>query len=652
MDDLLEQFLVESREQVQQLAEGLLDMERGGADAGRIDAAFRAVHTLKGSVGLFDLAPMGQVLHAAEDLLGAVRDGHLEAGRAVIDTLLDCVALTESWIGEIARSGRLPGDAAAQGRLQEAALREALGGHAAPGRPAGMTPDPGTGWLPACLARAAGAVSSAQEAGLGVAALRYEPAPDCFFLGDDPMALVRSVPGLIALHLEPRAPWRPESFEPFTCNLVIEALSTAPAEDIRQLFRFVGGQAAVVQAIAAPATDGPATREPGHDAARSLRVDAARIDALADLVGELMVAKNGLAHLVARAGGADPALARALAANYGEIDRLAGGLHRAVMGVRMTPLAQTLRRFPRLMRDIAAQLGKDVAFEMRGEEVEADKSVVDGLFEPLLHLLRNAAGHGTEPPEARRAAGKPAGGRITLEARREGDRIEIAVADDGAGIDPAAIRRAAKARRIMPDAAIDALDDEAALELIFAPGFSTAAIVTAISGRGVGMDAVRKAVEGLGGRVGLTSVPGVGCTVRLSLPRAVVVTTVMTLRVGAERFGVPIEAVAETARIPADRILPVRGGEAFVLRDATIPLLRLATLLDLPASPRGSAPRVLIAAIGGQRIGVEVDGFAERMDVLLRPMSGLLSGVPGALGTALTGDGRVLLVLDLPALLA
>ena len=203
----------------------------------------------------------------------------------------------------------------------------------------------------------------------------------------------------------------------------------------------------------------------------------------------------------------------------------------------------------------------------------------------------------------------------------------------------------------MSDTALAALDDTAALDLIFAPGFSTAAAVTDISGRGVGMDAVRSSIVALGGRVTIASVLGTGSTIRLSLPQAATVSTVMTVLVGAERFGVPMESVEETIRIASDRIIPIRSGEAFVLRDATIPLVSLASLLKISGTTRAADVKLLVVAVGDQRIGVTVDGFAERVDVLLRPMTGLLSGMPGVLGTALLGDGRVLMILDLPELL-
>jgi two-component system, chemotaxis family, sensor kinase CheA len=651
MDDLLEQFLIEGRELVQLASESLMALERDRSDAAQIDSAFRAVHTLKGSAGLFDFAPMGGALHEAETLLGAVRDGRLAADRKVIDALLECVGITEDWIGEIARDGRLPDSARAQGQHLEHVLRAA--GVAQEPMPSA---DAIADWLPGTLERHARAVSNAWAAGRSVVAVRYIPNHNCFFVGEDPLAFMASIPDLIGLHIEARMPWADDEFDPFTCNLVFEAISTAPIADIDPIFRSIVDQVVIEEAAAenVEVTDTSAIqRSAGPDAGgRALRVDAARIDALVDIVGELIVAKNGLAHLAARAAESDPGLGRALATNQAELDRLVGSMHRAIMEIRMIPLSRTFRRFPRLVREIADRLGKDVLFDIHGDEVEADKAIVDGLFEPLLHVLRNAVDHGIEDQETRLARSKPATGRITLDGRREGDRIVIAVRDDGPGIDLEKVRLAAKARNLMNDTALDSLQGDALAALIFAPGLSTAGAVSDISGRGVGMDSVRMTVEALGGQVAVTSLHEAGSTISLTLPQAALVTTVMTVCVGQERYGVPIETVVETALIQTNHIVPVRSGEAFVLRDRTLPLVRLSVLLGMASAPRPAAgTRVLIVSCGDQRVGVEVDAFAEPLDVLLRPMTGLLSGLGGILGSALLGDGRILMILDLQELI-
>jgi two-component system chemotaxis sensor kinase CheA len=652
MDELLDQFLIEGRELVQLASDDLMALEQDPINAARLDSVFRAVHTLKGSAALFDFAPMGEALHEAENVLGAVRDGRLPADRAVIGALLDCVGVTERWLADIAQTGQLPVDAPAQGRRLEQALRAPLPQES--GGPAGPSSEPIADWLQVVLERHAFAVAAAQVSGRTVTAVRYVPNADCFFLGNDPLTLVRSIPDLIGLHIEPRLPWATHALDPFSCNLIFELLSTAQVTDIVAAFRLVRDQVAIAEVTAETGEDtATPERMTGETAAsRVLRIDAARVDALVDIVGELIVTKNSLAHLAGRAGEFDQALGRAIGTNQVELDRLIGTLHRAIMNVRMTPLSQTFRRLPRLVRETAERLGKQVALEISGEEVEADKTIVDGLFEPLLHVLRNAVDHGTEGPSARLAQGKPAAGRIILAGRREGDRIVITIADDGPGINLEQVRRAAIAGNLLTEGALAALDDAAVAALVFTPGLSTAGAVTNVSGRGVGMDSVRTGVEALGGRVVLTSVAAVGSTVRLTLPQAVLVTTVMTVRIGLELYGVPIEVVAETTRVPAERIRSIRSGEAFVLRDRTIPLLQLSGLLGLAAMPRPpSGIRVLIIHHGEQRVGVEVDGFAERLDVLLRPMTGLLSGMVGVLGTALLGDGRVLMVLDLPELI-
>lgn len=651
MDELLEQFLIEAPELVQQASDDLIALERDPGDAARIDSAFRAVHTLKGSVALFDFAPMGMALHAAEELLGVVRTKKLSPDNSVITALLDCVSACGAWVESIANSGILPPDAHAQSQRISRALLNHLraDGEASEAAPTNME------WVTALLALESDALVEIRHEKRMVTAVRYVPDHGCFFQGIDPIAPIRAVPHLMALRVEGRTPWSTEGFDPYVCNLVIDLLSAAPVDDVRRIFASTGGQTTVVEIAPGtlPTVSKVAHADPRRDAAsRTLRVDSERVDALVDILGELIVAKNGLAHLATQAAAVDTRLARALTINQATIDRLVVDMHRALMNLRMVPLARTFRRLPPLVRDIASRLGKRVDLDVRGDDVEADKAVVDGLFEPLLHVLRNAVDHGIEGAAARESGGKLPTGRVTLSASREGDQIAIAVADDGPGIDPAKIRQAAKASGIRSPGVIDGLDDKTTLDLVFAPGLSTASSVTDVSGRGVGMDAVRTAIESLGGRVAINSVLKQGTTVRFTLPQAVVITTVMVVAVGEDEFGVPIDSVVETARVPADRITPIRSGAAFVMRDRTIPLVQLSSLLGLADTQRASSDiKVLVVAVGDQRIGIEVGDFAQRIDVLLRPMTGFLATMPGILGTALLGDGRVLMILDLPELI-
>ncbi|OYV35648.1 MAG: chemotaxis protein CheA, partial [Rhodospirillales bacterium 20-64-7] len=318
---------------------------------------------------------------------------------------------------------------------------------------------------------------------------------------------------------------------------------------------------------------------------------------------------------------------------------------------RAESLAPALRRLPRMAREIAAGLGREIVFTIAGEETEVDKAIADMLFEPLLHLLRNALDHGIEPPPARLAAGKPAQGRVTLDIARRGEAIVITLADDGAGIDPVRVRSTAVARGLLTAEQAEAMADDAALKLIFRPGFSTAAAVTGISGRGVGMDAVKAAAEAAGGSVALQTRLGQGTTTTLALPVRALTTRLLLVAIGGEWFGVPLQAILETATIAPERIQPVGAGFAFILRDHTLPVLRLAERLGLEARATGNVA-VFIVQVGDERVALAVDGFGEQIEVMIRPPTRLLTGIPALAGTAMRGDGRVLLVLDPARLLA
>jgi two-component system chemotaxis sensor kinase CheA len=636
MDELRDQFLAEGRELVERAAADLLAL---GTEPARIDGAFRAVHTLKGSTGLFDLKPLGTLLHAAEDLLGALRGGVVATDSALIDLLLQAIDQTARWLDAFEAADALPDDAssvaqrlgtALRNRLPNAPVQAAAAPSAAPDQP----------WILELQARLD---PGAAEAALH--AIRYVPKRQCFFEGDDPIGLFRAIPELRAVSITPREPWAPpESFDPFGCNLVLEALSAASFADIRAALRSVIDQVQIVAVEKRPVTE--------IAVSRTLRIDADRIDALAGIADEIIVASNALAHLAAQArrGLAGEALVRGVFASQAGLDRLSGQLHRAVMRVRLVPLAALFRSFPRLVREIGAQLGKELELTLRGETIEVDKALVDGLFEPILHLIRNAADHGVEAAARRAAAGKPVRAALTIAASRVGDTVVIEIADDGRGIDLDAVRRTAVARGLLAVEAAAALSDDAALDLIFAPGFSTASSVTDLSGRGVGLDAVRAAVARLGGHVAIATRLGQGTVIRLLLPASVVLTGIVIVECGGERYGVPMDAVQETLRLPPARVVPIRSGRAFALRDAVVPIFDLAALLGLPPKPAEGDLKLLVFGQGEALSAVAVDGFSDRQSLLLRPMDGLLAGMRGIAGTALLGTGQVLMVLDLAEL--
>lgn len=842
MNALLAQFIPEARDLLEQAGTGLLVLEKAPGDPEMLNTVFRAAHTLKGASGLFDVAPLTRLVHAAEDLLGAVRTGRLAIDPDMIDLLLDSLDRVGAFIDSLEASESLTAEAGEQSRLLVERLRGRLGAaedvpEAERGGP--DVPAEAPSWLAELdEAKRIAAVRHVLDRKTALTAAVYEPAQQCFFQGEDPLLLVRQLPDLLDLRIDALADWpQLDRLDPYACILRFRLLAPLPAsglpgdgpvfadfvaqahsllvagdratlaraavalrdlcaaelfqasalrwllalldtdaapeawltglidsiasgtapkwnrssisaspppsapmavqgaedaEALRMLLaeqhRILGlpcaddiwqgrleaaartalngltaagravpsdlaaataaslehrdaaplravlaglagfaGDASPEPAIRATPADGPAEGAGGVRAedhgeakapARLLRVDQAKVDALMSLIGELIVAKNSLPYLARRAeevfGSRE--LAREIKDQYGVIHRLAQDMQAAIMSVRMLPVSQIFQRFPRLVRDLSRKLDKRIELAIEGEETEADKNVIENLADPLIHMVRNSIDHGIEAPEERRAAGKPDHGTIRLAARQENDNVIIEVGDDGRGIDPMLVRRHAVAKGVVDASRAEAMSDEEASMLIFAPGFSTKEQVSDLSGRGVGMDVVRSAVEKAGGRVALSSRPGLGTTVTLSLPLSMAVTRVMTIEVRGRLFGLPMDMIVETVRVPSQRIHRIKDREAFVLRDSLVPMVRLARLLGLDdvtaeSEAEGADVAVMVVHLGAERIGVVVDAFRDGMEVIVKPMEGLLAGLGGYAGTALLGDGHVLLVLDLKELI-
>lgn len=626
MNEFIEQFLIECRELVGQATDDLLALEERPADRERLDSAFRAFHTLKGAAGIVDFTAMGVALHAGESVLSAVRAGERAVNSALISDCLTCIDQVVQWLDDMESTGEIPVGAdqvaASLAARFDASQETAAPPMAAPAaRELGEPSTLATDLLAAQLAllsepSAEGSVGRATSAArVAVNVLRHE-------------RRLEEAERLEGLLRDPRR-----------------------GSDTRLLAEAVRSLEHGALAMAADI----APRETAEASARGLRVEVERIDALVTLTGELTVAKNALGYAATMAQDPRAAgeLARLLKDQHAVLGRLVSELQRSVLNIRVLPLRHVFQRFPRLVREMVVQLGKPVHLVTEGESTEADKAVVEALFEPLLHVLRNAVDHGIEPPERRQAAGKPPSATITLRAAREGDRVVVEVEDDGGGIDLARVRQVAIARGVLSAEAASELSDAAAIDLIFAPGFSTAAEVSNMSGRGVGMDSVRTAVERLGGRVLIETRAGLGTTIQFVLPFTVMMSHVMTVEADGQTFGIPLEAVVETTRLPRERIVPLGAARAFVLRERTVPLIALAEVVGGGVAPNaGTDATVVVASSGGEMVGLEVDRLGERMEVMLRPLDGLLAGTPGLAGTTLLGDGRVLIVLDVQELLA
>jgi len=770
VNTLQEQFVTEARELIRQATDDLIALERDGSSTECIDRVFRAFHTLKGSAGVVELPAMSLLLHAAEDLLTSVRQGTLGVSAEIIDQSLAALDQVASWVDDFEVTGTLPAQAGEVARSMAERLRSFfptdVAAHATVSRtsapPGGALPGGKTNlpeWVTA-LTQSQDRRLTSQSPASTLVAISYEPLADCFFNGDDPLQLMRQVPGLLAMSAEPREAFPPlAELEPYVCNIRLRAISAGNRDDIERIFRLVPDQVrtlefpddalpaapdktgytnelnALIRAVVdeqcqmlrvADRKDdlvgciGSATRvavnalrhggyfvlsetverggslalsrrdtEPllaaleqvfvalgsGPEATpddiaptspslpseqidrsdRVLRVNETKLNALINLAGELIVAKNALAHSARQVDQElrGHEIAAAIRRDHAAIERLVVELHGATLQLRMVPVAQVFRSFPRLVRDLSRQLGKNVTLVTHGDTTEADKAMIDRLFEPLVHLVRNAVDHGIEGPEQRHAAGKSATAAISIQASRVGDRLLVEVSDDGRGIDAAMVRRKASERGLMSRTELAALTDEQAIDLIFAAGFSTATAVSDISGRGIGMDVVRNTVEQIGGRVSLTSKVGDGTKVRLDLPITIAMSRIMVVEAGGQLFGISMDAVSETVRLTPDRIVRIKSNDGFVLRDRIVPIVLLAELMKLPErSENANASRLfLVIEAGGRMAAVEIDAIRDRLDVVLKPMQGLLAGARGYAGTTLLGDGRVLLVLDVKELL-
>ena len=853
MQDLLAQFIPEARDLLEQAGAGMLTLEQDAGSLKAVNNAFRAVHTLKGSSGLFDIAPLTRLMHAAEDILDEVRTGDLMLNSDIVDRLLDSLDVVGRWIDRLETHQNLPADAENTMTERVTRLRQWLAPAGNPatahGAQAGATDKAGAPawilkWPEADRIKALeGAVSG------NLIAWTYTPDADCFFRGEDPVAMVRQAPATLAVRvmandglptlemvdplvsflrfeviseampdelahhlryvmetvkisdisienlifavgvqadepglsdivtamrahilnknaeafaqcisdaLEDMSPetlqastlrWcrvvfgiqgfnHPQDFEHLLacltpvpdasritapaaadtpehqtyqlaleqiamlevgCDPAIQAGRVQSASKILTHLALMSGPPPLVPQIKAamarlqtdgslkplrdlvehfrPAALRPALAHPpvgagtetpeslpgavfteGKALPRVLRVDQGKIDELMNLVAELIVAKNGLSYLANRVETVHGSkiIAREIRDQFAIVDRVTQGLHAGVMSVRMMPVGQIFQRFPRLVRDISRKLGKKITLVIVGEDTEADKNILESLADPLIHIVRNCLDHGFELPEERREAGKAEQGTLRISARQDNEFVAIEVSDDGRGIDVNRVKAKGRSLGLFSDEELAQMSDEDAVQIVFLPGFSTNEHVSDLSGRGVGMDVVKSAVQKAGGHVSLVSKMGAGTSVVVRLPLTMAVTRIVTIACRDQIFGIPMDQLIETVRVRREDLKRMKDKEFFVLRETIIPVIRLAEALIFETAAtrtRCAEESVMVVRVGRELIGVIVDGFRERLEVIVKPLEGVLEHVEGFSGTALLGDGQVLLILNLQELL-
>ena len=640
-----ELFLTESREHLSAINHALLEMEQNGGTADTVGALFRAMHTVKGMSATMGYHDVADLSHELETLLERVRRGELAVTSPLMDVLFKAADTLESAIENAVADGPPVKIAKIVERLKAAGTEPANGnGGAAPRRNSGKA------------ARQKAAKKAATPLSVGAVSADAGSFVKVAVAADAPLPGVRAVMVLNKLRVlgkvitidPPEADFGQEGFNgSFSFTFIGPATQT----EIETAIRSVGDIDAVHVTGARRGTTVLQAvgnnEETGVKQQRHVRIDLRRLDSLMNLIGELVITRGRLFE-IAR-GLANPALDDALA----QASRLIGDLQDEIMTCRMVPVWQVFDRFPRLVRDAARTLGKDVTLEVEGKEIELDRSMLDEIGDPIVHLLRNAVDHGIETPDERTKQGKPAVGRLTLSAARDRSNVLIRVSDDGRGIDRSKVLRKARDTGLIDPATLE-LTDEELMRLISKPGFSTAEAVTEISGRGVGIDAVQNRVRALGGSVDIRTAPGRGTTVTARLPLTLAIMRALLARVENEVYAIPMAHVRETISLDGANVSTLQGKPVLVLREIVMPLVRLRDVVGLPGI-RGTvgdedAEQAIVVELGDKEVAVVVDQLPGQQEIVVKQFDGVRGGLNLFTGATILGDGAPALIVDVSSL--
>lgn len=700
-EEILQDFLVEAGEILELLSEQLVELESSPDDMALLNAIFRGFHTVKGGAGFLQLNELVECCHIAENVFDILRKGERRVDSELMDVVLQALDAVNAMFSQVRErvepTPATPELLAALARLAEPAsadapsvatevaapvaaddefeqMLQAIDTPAAVESAAAasdeITDDEfeslldqlhGKGQFSAAPAEAETPAEPVAAAGDEITDEEFEALLDQLHgkgQFNEPAATPASAPAVAETgapaagdnitddefealldQLHGKGKFEPESVAP----VAAVAAAAQPAAVAKSAPRQPA--AAPSKAEAAPRAAAPAEK-PASDAETTVRVDTARLDEIMNMVGELVLVRNRLVRLGANSG--DEAMSKAVS----NLDVVTADLQSAVMKTRMQPIKKVFGRFPRLVRDLARNLKKEINLELVGEETDLDKNLVEALADPLVHLVRNAVDHGIESPEDREAAGKPRVGRVVLSAEQEGDHILLMITDDGKGMDANILRAKAVEKGMLDKDAAERLSDLECYNLIFAPGFSTKTEISDVSGRGVGMDVVKTKISQLNGTVNVFSTKGQGSRVVIKVPLTLAIMPTLMVMLGNQAFAFPLVNVNEIFHLDLSRTNVVDGQEVVIVRDKALPLFYLKRWLVQGAEQDEQREgHVVILSVGNQSIGFVVDQLVGQEEVVIKPLGKMLQGTPGMSGATITGDGRIALILDVPSML-
>ncbi|MCT5885933.1 chemotaxis protein CheA [Pseudomonas aeruginosa] len=685
-EEILQDFLVEAGEILEQLSEQLVELESRPDDMDLLNAIFRGFHTVKGGAGFLQLNALVECCHIAENVFDILRKGERRVSSELMDVVLQALDTVNAMFDQV-REQSEPTPATPELLAALARLAEPEG--AEPAEPVQAPPAAVPPAEPAAPPEA-----PAQSASSDITDDEFEQLLDALQGDEAPASAVAEAPAAPAGdeisdaefealldQLHGKGKFVPPAVSAEPAQVPAEAVEPAAAaagddisddefeallDELHGKGKFNGASEAVAGAAAgakniaakspaakpvAPAKAAAARpaapdRPAASEAETTVRVDTARLDEIMNMVGELVLVRNRLVRLGLNSG--DEAMAKAVA----NLDVVTGDLQMSVMKTRMQPIKKVFGRFPRLVRDLARNMKKEINLELVGEETDLDKNLVEALADPLVHLVRNAVDHGIESPEEREAAGKPRVGQVVLSAEQEGDHILLMITDDGKGMDAEVLRNKAVEKGLLERDAADRLTDLECYNLIFAPGFSTKTEISDVSGRGVGMDVVKTKISQLNGTVNVFSQKGSGSKIVIKVPLTLAIMPTLMVMLGSQAFAFPLVNVNEIFHLDLSRTNVVDGQEVVIVRDKALPLFYLKRwLVPSAAHEEQGEGHVVILSVGTQRIGFVVDQLVGQEEVVIKPLGKMLQGTPGMAGATITGDGRIALILDVPSML-